>query len=1569
MAEMEQLETRQVTTILQDMYELSRFRDNMISSTKYTLVTWLPITLGIQFRRLANIYFLLISTLMMIGTYAPYIFRSPIEPASTISTLLLVLMVTSCKEGYDDIARFEADRVENCRPVTVVTWKTDNDGNKKLVESKKEQQDLTPGDIVKLEGKCRVPCDLLLMYTSNHTEGNTCYVETSNIDGETNLKIKSAPAAVTSSLYTLLKQTEMIGKLTKRTRTIYEPTEELFDGSMEVEMPNNSIYTFVGALHLKAAEYVPELESVPLNADNVLLRASVFSNTDWAYGICIYAGKETKIIQNNRLAPLKMSNLEVYANRAVVCVFCAQFMLVSTSVISLFALGYNDFYEKLPYVYPEEAKDALQPSSSYLPFWLEQWFVFLILFNNFIPISLYVTMELVTLGQTDLISNDKEMYDEELDKCCVVKTGNLVQELGQIGHVFSDKTGTLTRNEMKLVNFTVNNTDVVVDNGIEGAPEELTGTLKGNEALYSFVRCLILCHTVVREQEQDVEVLISVEESGRLEGFLNGISDFGRSFSRRISNSFDMTSFPNLLPFEVPTVPDLSFSAMKRRLSIGTTSTGERASGDSSDSLNLMDMVGITAIRKRLGSSDKEANDAEAKEMAQKKAADNAETERLRLIEVRTKEMEAARREEEARTTAYLQQQYREKMEHEKNERMMMGHLNSPTGAEDLTRGASTFGKPDPVSKPPRGYRAESPDELALVLGTRSFGCQFLDRNNSSVDVEIMGQGRLTFEQLAVNAFDADRKRMSVLMQSQETGEYFLFCKGADTNMLPVLLLESAAERAKLEHNLMRYAVQGLRTLVIAQKKLSAGEATAWLATHAAATTSMQSRSRKLTQCALAIEQGLELLGITAIEDRLQDEVPEVIADLAKAGVILWMLTGDKEETAVNIGKSCNLILPDTNVHNITNVGSSVEFTMRLEEVLNEIKGNKSIFGSIDSYDDDDHPGCMEKVPSVDPDEIELTGVSPGLRLSDVGDVDDMEKGEVVEAAAMSVEKISAELGLLDEEQPVDGYTHWSGGKTYSASLFPKKDTEPAIAVTGQVKPKAVVGGHALVMDGPSFSHFDPKNTTHRHNLIDIGMLCRSVVACRLTPIQKANLVNVVKAYDPSRRNHTKIRTVAIGDGANDVPMIQEADVGVGMFGKEGNQAANQADFAISQFKHLRRLLLVHGRSSYIAQVDVCLYCLHKNMVLTITLFWYSYYTSLSGTSLYESWIYSAFNLALGLPIIFYGILDRDLSQEFVLKHPETYETSRTNSRLSMANMASWFINALAYATALCCMCYIAFINTFRYQAIYVMGTIVWTGLVMSLQGKVIYMSHSFSWPQITCMVISVALMFPYFVMASYGTMAFYKQAGYLFLNFDFWFLGMFTIPVCTVLVVDVLAHSWNVFFNPSREMLFREIELADIFGGTWVEQCSAMTRADVNVHKPEPLSRIESVNNFTAKISSSCDLGGMPMPTADVTTRVLLPNIYRGEGGGSRPGSGDLSGLRGLRQAHQQISTPPLTPRKGSENSDDAQTASKWAVDAAGGGGGSMSEESVFRNRRPVTEKTRATATTTGPSDAPTSP
>ena len=258
---------------------LPQQQSNTISTTKYTLLSWLPVSMLEQFKRVANFYFLVISILMIVGTYCPQYFISPLDPGSTAVTLVVVLLISSLKEGYEDYGRYRYDCIENEREAIICTYDKETG---EMHETRKPSSDIKCGDIIKLEGRSIVPADLVLLHSSTYDKeanlGSQCYVETSNIDGECNLKVKEAP----SFLLTLPISCPSSG--------IPPPT--LFDGYIEYESPTKNIHNFIGALHLNS---FPDVQ-ISLSTSNLLLRSSLFSNTDWGYGVAVYTGQSTKVI-------------------------------------------------------------------------------------------------------------------------------------------------------------------------------------------------------------------------------------------------------------------------------------------------------------------------------------------------------------------------------------------------------------------------------------------------------------------------------------------------------------------------------------------------------------------------------------------------------------------------------------------------------------------------------------------------------------------------------------------------------------------------------------------------------------------------------------------------------------------------------------------------------------------------------------------------------------------------------------------------------------------------------------------------------------------------------------------------------------------------------------------------------------------------------------------------------------------------------------------------------------------------------------------------------------------------
>lgn len=351
--------------------------------------------------------------------------------------------------------------------------------------------------------------------------------------------------------------------------------------------------------------------------------------------------------------------------------------------------------------------------------------------------------------------------------------------------------------------------------------------------------------------------------------------------------------------------------------------------------------------------------------------------------------------------------------------------------------------------------------------------------------MNVPGEGLAEFEVLKVLPFDSNRKCMSIVVRRIGASEVTLYTKGADTSIFQVLAPIPAdsfegALREQTQLQLDNYAKDGLRVLVLAKKTLTMGEYNEWYAKHKQLEMSHEHRDKRIRESYSSLERNLRLLGATGIEDRLQEGVPETIAALISAGIIVWVLTGDKPETAINIAYAAKLFQP---------------------------------------------------------------------------------QWELLKLTARSRDAAEASI------------------------MFYLSEIEKQIAEFGELRQQK-----ALVVDGKTLTYMLDMRSNLVKPFLRLTKYCASVLCCRSTPLQKAYLVKVVK-------EEYQLRTLAIGDGANDVSMIQMADVGVGISGQEGMQAVMAADFTLPRFKYLENLLLIHGFWSYDRLARMILYFFYKNAV------------------------------------------------------------------------------------------------------------------------------------------------------------------------------------------------------------------------------------------------------------------------------------------------------------------------------------------------------------------------------------
>ncbi|KAJ7811640.1 phospholipid-translocating ATPase [Mycena olivaceomarginata] len=494
-------------------------------------------------------------------------------------------------------------------------------------------------------------------------------------------------------------------------------------------------------------------------------------------------------------------------------------------------------------------------------------------------------------------------------------------------------------------------------------------------------------------------------------------------------------------------------------------------------------------------------------------------------------------------------------------------------------------------------FSAQSPDEAALVQAAADVGTC-----SAAASTPFCAPGTVErYELLNILEFTSARKRMSVVMRKlknrvegeadgegeevEGAGQLFLLSKGAD-NVIFERLKKGTGEEMKVqtEEHLDEFAGNGLRTLTLAYKVLQEDEYVAWNERYHAATVAIDDRDALIESVSDEIEHDLRLLGATAIEDRLQDGVPEAIADLKRAGIKVWVATGDKLETAIAIGHSTNLIGKESNI-------------------------------------------------------IVVRGGDEGSR-------------PVYEQMVRAVQEFFPESGILDDEGVVVPAHPRASSASGQERPHPLRRLNTGLSSivsnTNGEKP----GGFVLVIDGTAlgFALVDEQN---KSLLLRLAMLCEGVICCRVSPLQKALVVKLVK-------EGIGAMTLAIGDGANDVSMIQAADVGVGISGEEGLQAVNSSDYAIAQFRFLKRLLLVHGHWSYARNGNMILNFFYKNIVCIGVLWWFQIYNAWSSSYVFEYtyllWWNAFWTIA---PVIAIGLFDRIVDADALMALPELYRQGR----------------------------------------------------------------------------------------------------------------------------------------------------------------------------------------------------------------------------------------------------------------------------------------------------------------------
>uniref|UniRef100_M4B445 Phospholipid-transporting ATPase n=1 Tax=Hyaloperonospora arabidopsidis (strain Emoy2) TaxID=559515 RepID=M4B445_HYAAE len=1361
-----------------DAVELpSPFASNIVISAKYRVWNFAPRVLLAQLQRPSNVYFLFIAFLQTIRE---------VSNTRGIPTILLPLAVvfvcSAIKEALEDRERHRADRVTNSRPVLTLSpfgrWE------------QRQWGDLQVGDIVKVMKDQTIPADLFLLsaeavehdddgsnkrqpirtrepstlegveslkdlenleslaqdgskrlaaikndedegYRSalpkeETAETNLAYIETKSLDGETNLKIRTAIPLMTA-----------LCRRSSNSRHIIDGGghNELC-GTLMCEQPNNRISSFEGTfsavlspgqVHMlgvdegnaknaicssqPVAQRQPTARllqtetnedgsvcvRMPVTAKQIMLRSCVLRNTGSVTGLVVFTGHEAKVFCSNTEPLVKTSSVERRLNRLIVgIVFIQQLVCFLGALLGArwtHTNGDSPWYlfsavERRHHDLTKSAPDRLAELA-------KLHLRYFIIMQNFVPISLNVSLEFVKYWQAYFIEQDLEMYDKPSNTPAIVRSSALNEDLGRVHHVFTDKTGTLTMN------------------------------------LMLFRYCMVGGkHYGGQMDDKGMEADASSEASS----VTSGVSKDG----------------PRYVDFD----PTELFADI-------------RAGGEQAETL-------------------------------------------------------------------------RHFLRH-----LALCHTLIPT--KSLAEMCST---PFPE------YSASSPDEQALVSAAAFCNVRFVHRTPDALMLLEPGLAApCRYKLLNVLEFDSDRKRMTVIVETPD-GAIELLCKGADNVIFERLAVDYATLRGRTTHEqavdqLTLYAKSGMRTLCLAYKTIDRCEYDDWNARFTQAHTSMEELVKRRQGCPNAIdplmnevERDLVLLGITAIQDKLQAGVPATLRLLQETNIKIWTLTGDKMETAVNIGYASALLSHDMVVHQIGG-GDPTSAAAALQELagrsdLGPSSRHQSPFmaASYDTGSGADEVSSTRRhlrdSPRQTPtDASSFLGYAKMLLNKSLcsAPTDKKTKHRRKRNRMRRASTTSSALGgrsmyssvatdaeyadmFVSDEQSLYDVAIEAGNETIhtpeygslAANLQGKNGRRNRLA------PQKL----ALVIDGQALDF--ALRPPLRSLLYQVTRQCASaVICCRVSPKQKADIVKFVREFEPESV------TLAIGDGANDVAMIQEAHIGVGISGQEGAQAVNASDYALAQFRFLQRLLFVHGRWAYRRVAKLMSYMLYKNVTYVLTTFWFGCFCGFSGQPLILDAAAQSFNvLYTSVPLVLFAVFDQDVSSLSASKFPYLYTLGQKNMLLARRVFWPWILNGVWHSIVIFFVSVWAFAGfgpstrdfpviateTGKDGGLVTVGFVVFTNLVVVVNAKLCLETSMLTWQFLCTVIVSVLLWFGVGFVISLPNSGFPQATGemeYLQKTPTFWLVCFLVLSLS--LLRDGLWKVMRRFLLPSMHHILQERE------------------------------------------------------------------------------------------------------------------------------------------------------------------
>ncbi|ORY65726.1 phospholipid-translocating P-type ATPase [Neocallimastix californiae] len=859
---------------------------NRIKTTKYNIFTFIPLNLWSQFHRFSNIYFLL-------GALSTLFGYSVVSPVAQIMPLVIVLSVTAIKDAYGDIKRSMEDKKANREPYYILR----NNEVKQIL-----CKDIYPGDVIVIQKGDKIPADCLLLSSSN--DDGVCYVETSDLDGETNLKKKTSLSEL-SCIRDLEGFSKIQGKIQCEPpcdsfssfegrlyfETVFRPRERdtysittgrttttITTISREIKKSISNISNMIrgNSAFVKVGSPMP-YTSLSLNINQILFRGSVLRNTDCVYLMVIYTGKETRIFRNSMQVGLKMSTLEPQLNRYLIYIFILNFIILLISVlfqlIDSYKIKMHHRYFNHWYLFASGKWNTLTEI-------IKSILSFFALYTYFVPLSLFVTLEVVRVIQSWFFQWDHAMMGQKEVESDIKSTNDTILNLD---------------NDPNLISSRANSADVT-KRRITASRQKLKSR--------SSLPLLSKLEAIAEQEQQKQQQQQQQQEKQQQHQNLN-------------SNSMNQSK-QNL---------NLNQKLERSNLSLNSYSNSNSKSKQwvpmKVNSLNLGEDLG--AIQYIF--SDKTGTLTKNLMILTKWCIDG-------------KIFDASNEPSCLHQEVYNFYEARGKNDSRINEEFKDKILEYCRALATCHEVMISF---DPKSFKPV-YESQSPDETAIVSGLEKAGIRLISRTKDSIVFQLWNNEE-SHEILLLTEFTSDRKCMTVIVK-RETDKgpvYTLYTKGADDIISSRLSTNSAVNNEEVLNNTMKalklFGKMGYRVLMIAERIIDKETYETFINMYRKAECSLGNRAKNIAKALEYIERDLILLGLTAVEDQLQDNIPETIDYLLNAGIKMWLLTGDQQDTAINIGLSSCLLNNNSNIM-ILNDKTYSRCEKTLERYIEEMKNN-----------------------------------------------------------------------------------------------------------------------------------------------------------------------------------------------------------------------------------------------------------------------------------------------------------------------------------------------------------------------------------------------------------------------------------------------------------------------------------------------------------------------------------------------------------------------------------------------------------------------------------------------------